>query len=176
LVLVTRLSSPMRFTPLPTLSATVLSTTKLQQLFISTPSAPFFSTVLETRKLQHPSSTTPAPPLPETVLLETVVQQSVSTMPPSAPQQSPIRTPVSALFDESTLRITTQHEVSSPMPTSKLRILPFAIAIDPKCPPPSEIPSPVPLPVMVWPFMSSETPSLPTTMQVPVAVRFVVRK
>ena len=60
------------------------------------------------------------------------------------------------LFDESTLRITTQHDLWSPMPSLKLRTLPFAIAIDSNSTPPSEIPSPVPLPVMVWPFMSSE--------------------
>src|SRR5258708_5966398 len=92
------------------------------------------------------------------------------------PQHCPTRIPVSAFFDESTLRITTQHDWSSPMPTAKLRILPFAIAIDSKWPPPSEIPSPVPLPVIVWPFMSSETPSSPIVMQVPDEVRFFVRK
>ena len=94
----------------------------------------------------------------------------------STPQHVPINTPVSVFFDESTLRITTQHELSSPMPTLKLRILPLAIAIDLKALPPSVMPSPVPLPVIVWPFMSSDTPSLPTTMQVPVEVRFLVRK
>ena len=62
------------------------------------------------------------------------------------------------------------------MPTSKLRILPFAIAIDAKLTPPSVIPSPVPLPVMVWPFMSSETPSWATMMHVLAEVRLVVRK
>src|SRR5215469_10440754 len=111
---------------------------------------------------QHWNASIPSPPL-----LFVVTESSVE-------QHLPTSIPVLVLFDELTFLITTQHELLRSIPTLKLLSLPFAIAIDSRWWPPSEIPSPVPLPLIECFFISSETPSTVIVMQVPAEVRFLV--
>src|SRR6266851_1896231 len=93
-------------------------------------------------------------------------------------QQPWIKIP-SLLLLEASIRSRVIRSLSNPeksIPSLKFLILPFEMATDCTKVPVSVIPPPVPLPVMVWPFMSIATFLWWTMMQSPAAVRFVLRK
>src|SRR6266849_8722884 len=90
-------------------------------------------------------------------------------------QQPAIKIPSSLLAEESTRSMV----IRSPeklIPLRKFLIFPFVTATDSWNKLVSVMPLPVPLPVIVWPFMSIPTSLWWTIMQLPVAVRFFLRK
>ncbi len=141
--------------PKSVLPCIVLPTKKLSKPFICAPPPVLLFAVLATSKLEPEVMKIPTAPLPFASIFVKLLSPEVISMPelplPSAitefnvSQQRSMKIPSPAFLDESTLEIIALPDANSLMPVSKLRILPFAIAIDKKPMPPSVIPSRVPL-------------------------------